>query len=77
MENDLDNMQLMKILELNGGLKIWDQEGGYAEPAVEIGDVSLTRAIQDYFNKELGLGKYGEPGTVKGEYRITIERIRG
>ena len=74
MENDLDTI---KILELNGGLEIWKQEGGYAEPSVDIGDVSLTRALQDYFNKELGLGEYGEPGTVKGEYRITIERIRG
>jgi hypothetical protein len=63
----------MKPIVLEGTLKIWDQEGGHAEPAVEIDDQSLTSVLEASFEH---LRSKGAEGIVPpGRYRITLEKI--
>jgi hypothetical protein len=63
----------MKPIVLEGTLHIWDQEGGHAEPAVLVGDQSLTTAIEDAFAH---LRKPQSEGiSPPGRYRFTLEKI--
>lgn len=63
----------MKPIVLEGTLKICDQEGGHAEPAVILDDLSLTTVIEDFF-KHLR-AKRAEGISPPGRYRITLEKI--
>ena len=70
---------ISKKIELIGRLEIWSQEGCYAAPAVSIGKEDLTSWIEcelkDLAIDDEYLKKFNEIGPVKGNWKITVERI--
>ena len=56
-------------LQVEGVLKTWSQEGGYADDALEIDGRDLSELIADHF----GDGRTGDRNY--GRVRITIERL--
>lgn len=63
----------MKPIILEGVLKIWDQEGGYSEPALYIDEMSIPLVLEDFFSHLRA--KQAEGITPPGRYRVTLEKI--
>lgn len=63
----------MKPIILEGTLRICDQEGGHAEPAILLGDLSLSTVIEGFFQDLRE--KRAEGISPPGRYRITLEKI--
>lgn len=66
-------METSETLLFIGELRIRDQEGGHASPAVDIGDRDLTVELETFFEK------YRQPRAEgidpPGVYRIRIDRV--
>lgn len=66
----------MARLELQGVLRHWDQEGGYASPVIQIGNEDLTTRVAELIAEDTGRSPDKLNGAVAtGVWRITIERI--
>jgi hypothetical protein len=66
-------MKIKDHLLFIGELRVSDQEGGYASPAVEIGDRDLTVEIETFFEalRQPGADGISPPGV----YRVRIDRV--